>query len=140
MSKNPWKALALSLVAAIVSLVLLISGSFSTQKTAAQITSVSQLSDVQPSDYAYLALQNLVERYGIDVEYIGDRTFRGNRVLRRGDMANWINEIFDRLNELIGASSVETADISTETDIASLQRRVEFLQEKVRFIQQAKTK
>jgi len=30
----------------------------------AQITSVSQLSDVQPTDWAFQALQSLVERYG----------------------------------------------------------------------------
>jgi len=31
----------------------------------AQITSVSQLSDVQPTDWAFQALQSLVERYVI---------------------------------------------------------------------------
>ena len=29
-----------------------------------QVTSVSQFSDVQPTDWAYQALSNLVERYG----------------------------------------------------------------------------
>lgn len=29
-----------------------------------QVTSVSQLSDVQPTDWAFQALQSLVERYG----------------------------------------------------------------------------
>ena len=29
-----------------------------------QVTSISQFSDVQPTDWAYQALSNLVERYG----------------------------------------------------------------------------
>lgn len=35
----------------------------------AQVTSVSQLSDVQPSDWAFQALQSLVERYGVIAGY-----------------------------------------------------------------------
>ena len=46
----------------------------------AQISSVSQLSDVAPTDWAYSALQNLVETYGC-LEGYPDGTFRGNRPL-----------------------------------------------------------
>ena len=35
----------------------------------AQVTSVSQLSDVQPTDWAFQALQSLVERYGCIAGY-----------------------------------------------------------------------
>ncbi len=45
-----------------------------------QVTSVSQLSDVKPTDWAFQALQSLVERYGCIVGY-PDKTFRGNRAL-----------------------------------------------------------
>ncbi|MBC7825576.1 MAG: S-layer homology domain-containing protein, partial [Candidatus Parcubacteria bacterium] len=48
----------------------------------AQVTSVSQLSDIKPSDWAFQALQALVERYGVIVGY-PDGTFRGNRPLTR---------------------------------------------------------
>jgi len=41
----------------------------------AQITSVSQLSDVQPTDWAFQALQSLVERYGVIAGY-PDSSFR----------------------------------------------------------------
>ncbi|MGL6284540.1 MAG: hypothetical protein ACRC2J_19215, partial [Microcoleaceae cyanobacterium] len=34
-----------------------------------QVTSVSQLSDVQPTDWAFQALQSLVERYGCIAGY-----------------------------------------------------------------------
>ena len=37
--------------------------------TSEQVTSVSQLSDVQPTDWAYQALSNLVERYGCVAGY-----------------------------------------------------------------------
>ncbi|OWY66980.1 hypothetical protein B7486_33615 [cyanobacterium TDX16] len=48
----------------------------------AQVTSVSQLSDVQPTDWAFQALQSLVERYGCIAGY-PDGTYRGNRALTR---------------------------------------------------------
>jgi len=41
----------------------------------AQVNSVSQLSDVQPTDWAFQALQNLVERYGCIAGY-PNGTFR----------------------------------------------------------------
>jgi len=45
-----------------------------------QVTSVSQLSDVRPTDWAFQALQSLVERYGCIAGY-PDGTYRGNRAL-----------------------------------------------------------
>jgi len=48
--------------------------------TLEQVTSV--LSDVQPTDWAFQALQSLVERYGCIAGY-PDGTYRGNRALTR---------------------------------------------------------
>lgn len=56
----------------------------------AQVTSVSQLSDVQPTDWAFQALQSLVERYGVIAGY-PDSTFRGNRALTRYEFAAGLN-------------------------------------------------
>jgi hypothetical protein len=42
-----------------------------------QVTSVSQLTDVRPTGWAFQALQSLVERYGCIVGY-PDKTFCGN--------------------------------------------------------------
>jgi hypothetical protein len=47
----------------------------------AQVTFVSQLSDVQPTDWAFPALQSLVERYGCIAGY-PDGTYRGNGALK----------------------------------------------------------
>ena len=45
------------------------------------VTSVSQLSDVKPTDWAFQALQSLVERYGCIAGY-PDKTYRGNRAMQ----------------------------------------------------------
>lgn len=66
----------------------------------AQVTSVSQLSDVQPTDWAFQALQSLVERYGCIAGY-PNGTFRGNRALTRYEFAAGLNACLDRVNELI---------------------------------------
>ncbi|MGB5899009.1 MAG: iron uptake porin, partial [Geitlerinemataceae cyanobacterium] len=55
-------------------------------QTQSQVTSVSQLSDVQPTDWAFQALQSLVERYGCIAGY-PDGTYRGNRALTRYEFA-----------------------------------------------------
>jgi hypothetical protein len=39
-------------------------GALERQSAMLQVTSVSQLSDVKPTDWAFQALQSLVERYG----------------------------------------------------------------------------
>ena len=54
----------------------------SQEQAVSQVTSVSQLSDVQPGDWAFQALQSLVERYGCIAGY-PNGTFRGNRALSR---------------------------------------------------------
>jgi hypothetical protein len=83
-----------------------------------QLTSVSQLSDVQPTDWAFQALQSLVERYGVIAGY-PDGTFRGNRALTRYEFAAGLNAALDRVNELIAAGLAETV---TQEDLATLQR------------------
>jgi hypothetical protein len=85
---------------------------------AGQVTSVSQLSDVRPTDWAFQALQSLVERYGCIVGY-PDRTFRGNSTLSRYEFAAGVNACMDRINELIAAS---TADLVKKEDLLALQK------------------
>jgi hypothetical protein len=84
----------------------------------AQVTSVSQLSDVQPTDWAFQALQSLVERYGCIAGY-PDGTFKGNRALTRYEFAAGINACLDRVNELIAAG---TTGLATKEDLATLQK------------------
>ncbi len=83
-----------------------------------QVTSVSQLSDVQPTDWAFAALQSLVERYGCIAGY-PNGTYRGNRALTRYEFAAGLNACLDRVNELIATA---TSDIISQQDLATLQR------------------
>lgn len=83
-----------------------------------QVTSVSQFSDVQPTDWAFQALQSLVERYGCIAGY-PNGTFRGNRALTRYEFAAGLNACLDRVNELIATAS---ADLASKQDLATLQR------------------
>src|SRR5579883_944529 len=86
--------------------------------TMEQVTSVSQLTDVKPTDWAFQALQSLVERYGCIVGY-PDKTFRGNRPLSRYEFAAGLNACMDRINELIAAG---TADLVKKEDLLALQK------------------
>ncbi|BAZ52264.1 S-layer region-like protein [Nostoc sp. NIES-4103] len=90
-----------------------------TQNTSvSQVTSVSQFSDVQPTDWAFQALQSLVERYGCIAGYPSG-VYRGNRALTRYEFAAGLNACLDRVNELIATA---TADLVTKQDLATLQR------------------
>jgi hypothetical protein len=85
--------------------------------TMSQVTSVSQLSDVRPTDWAFQALQSLVERYGCIVGY-PDGTYRGNRALTRYEFAAGVNACLDKITQLIGS----TGNLVTRDDLAILQR------------------
>ncbi|MDX2098428.1 MAG: iron uptake porin [Leptolyngbyaceae cyanobacterium bins.59] len=84
----------------------------------AQVTSVSQLSDVKPTDWAFQALQSLVERYGCIAGY-PDGTYRGNRPMTRYEFAAGLNACMDRINELIAAS---TQGLVSKEDLDTLRR------------------
>jgi hypothetical protein len=90
-------------------------------ETEDQVTSVSQLTDVAPTDWAFQALQSLVERYGCIVGY-PDRSYRGNRALSRYEFAAGLNACLDRVNELIAAG---TADLVKKEDLLALQNMQE---------------
>jgi len=60
----------------------------------AQVTPTTDLSDVKPTDWAYLALQSLRKRYGILAGY-RDGTFRGNRALTRYEFAAGLNQMIE---------------------------------------------
>ncbi len=89
-----------------------------TPEEVAQVTSVSELSDVKPTDWAFSALQSLVERYGC-IEGYPDRTYRGQRALSRFEFAAGLNACLDKINEVISAG---LADKVSKEDLATLQR------------------
>jgi Carbohydrate-selective porin, OprB family/S-layer homology domain len=99
----------------------------------AQVTSVSELSDVLPSDWAYTALQRLVEEYGC-IEGYPDRTFRGNRAMTRYEFAAGLNACLDVIVQLIGpdgSSELDTIRRLQEefaAELATIRGRVDTLE------------
>ena len=102
-----------------------------------QLTSVSQLTDVRPTDWAFQALQSLVERYGCIVGY-PDKTFRGDRPITRYEFAAGLNACLDKIRDLlaaIGGDRVTQADLDTLKrlqedfggELAALRGRVDVL-------------
>ncbi|MFB2922572.1 iron uptake porin [Aerosakkonema funiforme] len=90
----------------------------SSEAPLSQVTSVSQLSDVNPTDWAFQALQSLVERYGC-IEGYPDRTFRGNRALTRYEFAAGLNACLNRITELVAATKPDSID---KEDLATIEK------------------
>jgi Carbohydrate-selective porin, OprB family/S-layer homology domain len=106
-----------------------------------QVTAVAQLSDVRPTDWAFQALQGLVERYGCVAGY-PDKSYRGDRALTRYEFAAAMNACTDRVQELIAAATETNAsktDLETvtrlqqqfATELADLRGRVDGVAAKV---------
>jgi hypothetical protein len=90
----------------------------SNRRISQNVTSVSQLSDVRSTDWAFTALQSLVERYGVIAGY-PDQTFRGKQSLSRYEFAAGLNSALDKINEIISAG---LADKVSKEDLATLQK------------------
>ncbi len=67
------------------------------------ISSVSQLTDVKPTDWYFNDLQSLIERFGISVGY-PDKTFKGNHALSRAEAVTLLNQALERVVKLIEVS------------------------------------
>lgn len=90
------------------------------------VTSVNQLADVQPTDWAFQALQSLVERYGCIAGY-PDQTFRGNRSLNRYEFAAAFASCLERVNQMIQTARENYA---TQEELAVIRKlQTEFSQE-----------
>ncbi|MFM6074155.1 MAG: iron uptake porin, partial [Dolichospermum sp.] len=81
------------------------------------LTSVSQLSDVQPGDWAYESLKSLIERYKCLVG--SDTKYRGNRSLTRYEFAAGLNACLNQVNKLIAST---TSNLAVKTDLETIQR------------------
>ena len=93
-----------------------------------QVTSVTQFSDVQPTDWAYQALSNLVERYGCVAGY-PNGTFRGGRTMTRWEAAALLNACLDRVTEVTDELKRLTTEFAAE--LAVLKGRVDALESQV---------
>jgi hypothetical protein len=96
--------------------------------SADQVTSVTQFSDVYPTDWAYQALSNLVEQYGCVAGY-PNGTFRGNRAMTRYEAAALLNACLDRVTEV--TDELRRLLKEFETELAILRGRVDGLEARV---------
>ncbi|MCB4400787.1 iron uptake porin [Synechococcus sp. MU1625] len=93
-----------------------------------QVTSVTQFSDVYPTDWAYQALANLVEQYGCVAGY-PNGSFRGNRAMTRYEAAALLNACLDRITEV--TDELRRLLKEFETELAILKGRVDGLEARV---------
>jgi hypothetical protein len=96
--------------------------------TEEQVTSINQFSDVQPTEWAYQALSNLIERYGCVAGY-PDGTFRGKKALSRWEAAALLNACLDRVTEV--TDELRRLLKEFEAELAVLKGRVDGLEAKV---------
>ena len=108
-----------------------------------QVTSVSELRDVEPTAWAYEALRSLVERYGCIVGY-PNRTFRGDQSLSRWEFAAGLNACMNVIERLIQENvAVLRGDIEKlkrlaaefEAELSALGTRVDNLESRVAFLE-----
>ena len=93
-----------------------------------QVTSISQFSDVKPTDWAYQALSNLVERYGCVAGY-PNGTFKGGQAMTRYEAAALLNACLDRVTET--TDELKKLMQEFEKELAVLRGRVDGLEAKV---------
>ena len=93
-----------------------------------QVTSISQFSDVKPTDWAYQALSNLIERYGCVAGY-PDGTYKGGKAMTRFEAAALLNACLDRVTEVTDELKKLMAEF--EKELAILKGRVDGLEAKV---------
>lgn len=119
------------------------SKSTSPSESLSQVTSVSELRDVAPTDWAYEALKSLVERYGCIVGY-PDRTFRGDRALSRWEFAAGLNACMNVMERLLQENvAVIREDIDKlkllaqqfEQELAQMGARVDNLETRTAYLE-----
>ena len=96
--------------------------------TGEQVTSITQFSDVYPTDWAYQALSNLIERYGCVAGY-PNGTYRGNRAMTRFEAAALLNACLDRVTEV--TDELKRLMKEFEKELAILKGRVDGLEARV---------
>jgi hypothetical protein len=98
------------------------------QYSSEQVTSVAQFSDVKPTDWAYQALSQLVDRYGC-VAGFPNGTYGGGQSMTRYEAAALLNACLDRVTEVTDELKRLTNEFSQE--LAVLRGRVDGLEAKV---------
>ena len=116
-----------------------ISKSTESENPMSQVTSVSELDDVSPTDWAYDALQSLASRHNCALGY-SNNTFQGNKAINRDQFATGIDACLQKINELIAskATAIDEQDLvilqrlqnEFRAELNQLQKRIVSLEEK----------
>lgn len=93
-----------------------------------QVTSVSQFSDVKPTDWAYQALSALVEKYGCVAGY-PNGTYGGGKAMTRYEAAALLNACLDRVTEV--TDELKKLMNEFKAELAVLKGRVDGLEARV---------
>jgi len=93
-----------------------------------QVTSITQFSDVKPTDWAYQALSNLVERYGCVAGYPSG-TYKGGQAMTRYEAAALLNACLDRITET--TDELKRLMKEFEKELAVLKGRTDAIEAKV---------
>ena len=99
-----------------------------------QVTSVAELSDVQPTDWFFQAIQSLSERYGVGLGY-PDMTFRGHSNIRRGEAAQWFQGMVQSVFDISPETDLQSLNLPTREDIENLIQSLENLASSLEDIQ-----
>jgi hypothetical protein len=119
---------ALGLIAPAVNAAELNTEDVNKYASAEQVTSITQFSDVRPTDWAYQALENLVQRYGCVAGY-PNGTFKGGQSMTRFEAAALLNACLDRVTET--TDELQRLLKEFKTELVVLTARVDGLDAKV---------
>jgi hypothetical protein len=98
-----------------------------------QANNIKQIQDIQPTDWSYEALQNLIQRYGC-ISGLENRTYRGEQTISRAEFAAGLNSCLNSIEKIIAQSkNVPQVDIDTvlrlmqefQSELAILQGRTD---------------
>jgi hypothetical protein len=93
-----------------------------------QVTSINQFTDIRKTDWAYQALENLVQRYGCVAGY-PNGTFKGGQSMTRFEAAALLNACLDRVTET--TDELQRLLKEFKTELVVLTARVDGLDAKV---------
>ena len=93
-----------------------------------QVTSINQFSDLRPTDWAYQALTNLVQKYGCVAGY-PNGTYKGGQAMTRYEAAALLNACLERVTEV--TDELQRLMDEFNKELAVLKGRVDGLEAKV---------
>jgi hypothetical protein len=98
------------------------------------VTPVTELRDVQPTDWAFSALQQLQQRYQC-IQGYPDQTFRGEQAITRYEFATFLNRCLSQLEANISAeekSTIQRLQNEFARELAILRGKVDAATARVR--------